>query len=169
MKISLDKLKQNDSKRIFDLFKDEDVFFTLGSPFKFETITLDQEIEFVKNMIDSVKNKNDLFFAIKLNNELIGCISTKGIDKKMRTAEVGYWIGKNYWGKGYATLALKQFLNLAWETNLFDSLWAGSYENNFGSIKVLEKNGFKKFKEENIIHSVTDKIIINVYYKIFKS
>lgn len=52
--------------------------------------------------------------------------------------EVGYWIGKEYWGKGIATRALSKFLDHV-ETR---PLYAGVAKDNTSSIRVLEKCGF---------------------------
>ena len=51
---------------------------------------------------------------------------------------VGYWIGREYWGKGLATLALKELAELVPERPLH--AWVAT--SNVGSIRVLEKCGF---------------------------
>ena len=51
---------------------------------------------------------------------------------------VGYWIGKEYWGKGVATRALFAFLHLVTDRPLH----AHVVKHNVGSIRVLEKCGF---------------------------
>ena len=53
---------------------------------------------------------------------------------------VGYWIGKEYWGKGIATRALSAFLHLVTERPLH----AHVVKHNVGSIRVLEKCGFRE-------------------------
>jgi RimJ/RimL family protein N-acetyltransferase len=52
---------------------------------------------------------------------------------------VGYWIGKDHWGKGIATEALAQFVDEIPERPLF--AWVA--KRNLGSIRVLEKCGFR--------------------------
>ena len=52
--------------------------------------------------------------------------------------EVGYWISREYWGKGIATQALSAFLDVV-ETR---PLYAHVASHNLGSIRVLEKCGF---------------------------
>ena len=52
---------------------------------------------------------------------------------------VGYWIGKEYWGKGVATQALMALLHLVTERPLY----AHVARHNAGSIRVLEKCGFR--------------------------
>ncbi len=51
---------------------------------------------------------------------------------------VGYWIGREHWGRGYATAALRAFLGLVRDRPLV----ALVAESNLGSIRVLEKGGF---------------------------
>ena len=58
---------------------------------------------------------------------------------------VGYWIGKEYWGRGVATAALAEFL--AQET--VRPLFAVVAKHNAGSIRVLEKCGFVVAGEED--------------------
>jgi RimJ/RimL family protein N-acetyltransferase len=52
--------------------------------------------------------------------------------------EVGYWIGREFWGRGLATRALSQFLDLVRTRPLYARVAKG----NVGSIRVLEKCGF---------------------------
>jgi len=57
---------------------------------------------------------------------------------------VGYWIGKNYWGRGVATRALSLFLPVVKARPLY----AYVAKRNVGSIRVLEKCGFTICREE---------------------
>ncbi len=59
---------------------------------------------------------------------------------------VGYWLGREYWGKGIATRALSQFLAQI-ETR---PLYAHVAKHNRASLRVLEKCGFKLFGEEMV-------------------
>ena len=49
---------------------------------------------------------------------------------------------RSYWGKGAATLAISQIIELAVSKYQLNKLFAGVAEDNYGSRKVLEKNGF---------------------------
>lgn len=53
---------------------------------------------------------------------------------------VGYWVGRDYWGKGVATQALAQFLQHDETTR---PLYARAVKDNAGSLRVLEKCGFR--------------------------
>ena len=59
---------------------------------------------------------------------------------------VGYWIGKEYWGKGVATRALAAFLHLVTDRPLH----AHVVKHNVGSIRVLEKGGFSVEQEVEV-------------------
>jgi RimJ/RimL family protein N-acetyltransferase len=52
--------------------------------------------------------------------------------------EVGYWIGREFWGKGIATSALSEFLRHV----MVRPLYAHVAEHNVASVRVLEKCGF---------------------------
>lgn len=52
---------------------------------------------------------------------------------------VAYWIGREFWGQGVGTSALSQFLDLV----SVRPLYARAAKDNIGSIRVLEKNGFR--------------------------
>jgi RimJ/RimL family protein N-acetyltransferase len=58
--------------------------------------------------------------------------------------EIGYWIGREYWGKGIATKALAAFLEHVRERPLY----AHVVKHNIGSRRVLEKCGFKMHRED---------------------
>ncbi len=60
--------------------------------------------------------------------------------------EIGYWIGREYWGRGVATEALSQFLGLAEARR---PLYAAVAAHNVASIRVLKKRGFTIVGEED--------------------
>jgi RimJ/RimL family protein N-acetyltransferase len=62
---------------------------------------------------------------------------------------VGYWIGKNYWGKGIATRALSEFLGQISARPLY----AHVAKHNVASIRVLEKCGFTIYREEKVSYA----------------
>lgn len=65
---------------------------------------------------------------------------------------VGYWIGKEHWGKGVATRALAAFLHVVTERPLHAHVAA----HNVGSIRVLEKCGFRIEREASVEVAGTD-------------
>ena len=57
-------------------------------------------------------------------------------------AELGYWIGKHYWGMGYATEAVRALILHAFETGGFAYLTAGHFQDNPASERIIAKFGF---------------------------
>jgi len=80
----------------------------------------------------------DFVYAVDLPGEgLIGCI---GVHQKQADAyEVGYWFGRPYWGKGFATESLQA---LTTEARALGALEAGHFVDNPASGRVLSKGGF---------------------------
>jgi len=82
--------------------------------------------------------------AIECNGTLVGCIGAdRGVFEYQRSAEVGYWITKDYWGQGFATQAIKQFIPFVFETTDIVRLFASVFSPNTPSERVLIKCGFK--------------------------
>jgi [ribosomal protein S5]-alanine N-acetyltransferase len=79
-------------------------------------------------------------FAIERDGELIGCTGYRPFSEKH--AELGYWIGKPYWGRGYGTEAVAALVAHAFETDGFIYLAAGHFTDNPASERVLCKLGF---------------------------
>jgi RimJ/RimL family protein N-acetyltransferase len=71
---------------------------------------------------------------------------------------VGYWIGREYWGRGIGTEALARFLTVATERPLY----ALVAKHNVGSIRVLEKCGFAPCGEETIVESGAELVEITM-------
>lgn len=70
---------------------------------------------------------------------LIGCV---GLNPDRGTAELGYWIARDHWGKGYATEAARALLGLA-RTLGHRHIRAGHFADNPASGRVLCKLGFR--------------------------
>lgn len=80
----------------------------------------------------------------------IGGIGLKpGSDVQSHTAEIGYWIGEDYWGQGLISEALEAMTEWAFtvregpDGKRLARLWAGVFDANKGSMKCLEKCGYR--------------------------
>ena len=58
------------------------------------------------------------------------------------SAEIGYWLGEAYWGRGIATEALRAVTAFAFEAHGLVRLFAGVFAWNTASMRVLEKAGY---------------------------
>jgi len=82
-------------------------------------------------------------FAIEVDGAAVGGIGIEiGRDVFYRAAEVGYWLGEPWWGRGIATEALRAVTEYAFVTFDLCRLHAGVFEWNPASMRVLEKAGY---------------------------
>ncbi len=95
--------------------------------------------------IKRVKNSELLRWAIykKEGKVLIGSLKLS-INKKFESAELGYWLGKMYWGNGYAFEAASSVVNFTFQQLKFNRIEAYAMTNNLSSEKILLKLGFKQ-------------------------
>ena len=85
-----------------------------------------------------------LNLAITVNAEAAGGIGIiPGDDIHRRSAEIGYWLGEEFWGRGIATEAVKAASRWVFENYDLNRLWAGVFEHNAASARVLVKAGFQ--------------------------
>lgn len=82
-------------------------------------------------------------FAIATQSEAIGSIGLMpGKDVHRYTAEIGYWLAEQFWGKGIMTQAVKSLSAYAMSELKLYRIFAEPYCKNIASVKVLQKAGF---------------------------
>jgi len=87
---------------------------------------------------------NPYNFAIEFEGDAIGGIGMEFFtDVHRLTAEIGYWLGEPFWGRGFATIALRAVTGYAFATFDLRRIQATVYEWNPASMRVLEKAGFQ--------------------------
>ncbi|OGQ21978.1 MAG: hypothetical protein A3I05_00020 [Deltaproteobacteria bacterium RIFCSPLOWO2_02_FULL_44_10] len=96
---------------------------------------------FIQDALRKQKTKENFVYAVYASAHFVGIISLFHCDWKKREAEIGYWIGVPFWGKGYATEALSQLIMKAKGVGL-KILIGKCLVRNFASRRVMEKNGF---------------------------
>jgi ribosomal-protein-alanine N-acetyltransferase len=85
-------------------------------------------------------------FVISRSGTLIGCTGYRAFSQ--HHAELGYWIGKPYWGMGYATEAVRALVQYAFATDGFAYLTVGHFSDNPASARVIAKAGFVRQGKE---------------------
>lgn len=84
--------------------------------------------------------------------------SLHSADMKQGEAEIGYWIGKPYWGQGLIPEAVMALLDRCFNDLYLDAVWCGYYDGNTKSKRVIEKCGFKfHHTNKDIISPLGDK------------
>ena len=90
-------------------------------------------------------NENETFaFAITVDEKAIGSIGAfRQENVHRRTAELGYYIAEEYWGKGIMTEAVKQICKYVFDKSDIIRIYAAPYAHNIASCRVLEKVDFQ--------------------------
>jgi [ribosomal protein S5]-alanine N-acetyltransferase len=82
-------------------------------------------------------------FAVAVEGEAVGGVGLfLQVDVERYSAEIGYWIGEAFWGRGLATAVVRAFTDYAFETFELCRIYANVFEWNPASCRVLEKAGY---------------------------
>lgn len=138
--LKLRPFKESDAKKLALLCNNRKIWDNLRDyiPFPYSE-------QNAKDFIELCKNENPQFtFAIEVNGDFVGCIGlVKQTDVYKLTAEIGYWIGEPYWRMGITTRAARLISEYGFDNLGLMRIFAGVFDFNKGSQKVLEKVGFK--------------------------
>ncbi len=84
-------------------------------------------------------------FAIEAGGQLAGGAGFQLLSaERSGCAELGYWLGKPFWGRGYATAACKALANYLFDRYGLRRIEAHAHGGNVASQRVLEKSGFQR-------------------------
>ena len=121
------------NKKILDNLRD-------GIPYPY---TEQDGKEFINSILSADKNSK-FAFAIEIEGKAVGSISVfRQNNIHFRTAELGYYLAEEYWGKGIMTEAVKQICKYVFDNTNILRIYAEPFANNRGSSRVLEKAGFQ--------------------------
>jgi len=91
------------------------------------------------------QDKKNLRSVIDVDGSFAGMIGAfLQVDVNKHNAELGYWLGEPYWGKGIITKAINLKCKQVFETTDVNRIFAAVFSYNLASMKVLQKNGFKQ-------------------------
>jgi len=101
-------------------------------------------LEDAKNFIAfATKDEPIHIFAIDIDGQAVGGIGIHPqADIMKKNAELGYWLGEKYWGKGIISKAIREIIPWAFNTYDITRIYARPFGSNMASQKVLEKAGF---------------------------
>ncbi|PIN99694.1 hypothetical protein COT72_05465 [archaeon CG10_big_fil_rev_8_21_14_0_10_43_11] len=142
-------LEKKDAPALKEQANDKDVSrYTTSVPHPY---TLKNARDFITYAKKARELRKEYIFGIEIKKTgaLAGVISLMELDvRKQKRAELGYWIGKAYWGKGITTKAVQLILEYAFNTLKLHRVYAYVIAENSASQRVLEKTGFRKEARE---------------------
>ncbi len=168
-RLILRNFNSKDSEQLFNLAKNINVSYPCGFlPHK--------SVEDSKNVIINVLQKPGIYaIFLKEKNVLVGCINLKFKDSSnlavySNEAELGFWIGEPFWGKGFSVEACVAILEYGFlELNL-KKIWASSMVSNVKSFSLQKKLGFKYLCSKFIyMPLVNETRLSNICFLTFKN
>lgn len=87
------------------------------------------------------KKRDRYDFGIEIDDEIVGGIGIFKISG--HKAELGYWLGRAYWGKGIMTEVVKEITKYGFNELGLRRIYASVFPHNKPSMRVLEKAGYK--------------------------
>lgn len=137
-RLTLRPFRLDDAATACQLFGiDEDMYRYSGwNPYA----TAEDAESFIRMTLEDVEPHAHCF-AIEYNGTLVGNIGAYNYEEDKNRVEVGFSIAKEYWGRGFATEALKEVLQFLIQTEGVSTVIAWRAEENIGSKNVLERAG----------------------------
>ena len=149
-RLILRRWEDSDAEDMYKYASDPDVGPIAGWP-------VHQSVEESLDVIRNVLNGKEAYaVCLKKDGKAIGAIELKlnghhDFSDRDDECEMGFWIGKPFWGQGIIPEAVKEMLRHAFEDCGMRKVWIGYYEGNTKSKRVQEKAGFRyQWKSEDV-------------------
>lgn len=140
--VTIRRPRLSDAESITRHIDDKDVVrWTLNIPYPYPD---DCAKKFIRKCQREWRLGKSYAFAIIPHDveECVGLVHLFKLSVEHRNAEIGYWLGKDFWRKGYMSEAVKLILDFGFNDASLHMIYAGIFPENKGSKGVLEKNGF---------------------------
>jgi len=149
--------KEDDAMALFKYAKDPDIGPVAGWP---PHTSVENSLEIIRTVFAAPET---YAVVLKGTDEPIGSCgimrsnSIHSEEMGSDEAEIGYWIGKPFWGKGLIPEAVRALLRRCFNELSISTVWCGYYEGNYKSRRVCEKCGFIYHHNEVTISPLGDK------------
>lgn len=141
-RLMLRRWEEGDAKSLYEYARNPDVGPIAGWP-------PHKSVEESRDVIRNVLSGAEAYaICLKSDNRAIGAMELKlnghtDMTDRDDECELGYWIGKPFWGQGMVPEAAKEMLRHAFEDMGMRKVWCGYYDGNEKSRRVQEKCGFR--------------------------
>ena len=143
-----------DAESVYEYAKDSDIGPIAGWP---PHKSVEESLDVIKNVLMTEES-----YAIceKENGVAIGAIALKlnghtDMTERDDECELGYWLGKPFWGRGYMPEAAREIIRHGFEELGMTTIWCGYYDGNTKSKRVQEKVGF-------VYHHTCDEVPVSL-------
>ncbi|MCA1053753.1 GNAT family N-acetyltransferase [Rossellomorea aquimaris] len=160
-RLMLRTFEHSDAPAIQKLANNREVAEIIGLP---QPYLLEHALEWIEIQPGLIQNGTEypLAVVLKETDELVGTITLR-VDRLNQSGELGYWVGRPYWGMGFATEAVECMISFGIEDLHLNKIRASALSKNKGSIAVLKKAGFTQeglLKEERLVSGMFENLEI---------
>lgn len=157
LNISFKPISLDDIQDIHNFLSDKEVKKFIGWNLM---KNLDDTREHIKEMMKEELSGDYLYASIVLNTtkEIIGTAMLFDFNNSTKSAELGYVLSRNHWGKGYGNETVSLITDFAFKSLKLNKLNARVTDANIASSKILRKNGYeleKIQKDANLIDGMS--------------
>jgi ribosomal-protein-alanine N-acetyltransferase len=142
-RLILRPIEVSDAPAIFPLINDADVArYLLSVPHPYPEAEL---VPWIRKARESMARRErwELTIVLRETDLPIGVCSLADISWEHANAELGYWLGKKHWGRGYMTEAVRRLARFGFDDLRMERIHARVLSPNTRSIKVIENSGLK--------------------------
>lgn len=135
--------RETEARSLFKYAKDPDIGPIAGW---LPHTSVENSLEIIRTVFSAPET---YAVVLKETGEPVGCCGimfSNGLhtaEIKNCEVEIGYWIGKPYWGQGLIPEAVRALLYRSFNDLQLNAVWCGYYDGNIKSKRVCEKSGFK--------------------------
>ena len=132
--------RNEDAEELYEYAKDPDIGYPAGWP-------AHTSVENSRQIIRTVLSAPETYAVCLKDGRAIGSVGLKqkghtDMTDREDECELGYWIGKPFWGQGLIPEACRELLRHAFEDLKMQAVWCGYYDGNERSHQVQQKLGF---------------------------
>lgn len=166
-RLLLRRVKNEDADQVFAIRSNPETMKFIPRPLLANT---DEALEHIRMIEDKIANNEGINWAITLKGDdtLLGVIGHYRIKPENYRAEIGYMVHPDAQGKGIVTEAVKKVVEYGFEVMQLHSIEAIIDPANYGSARVLEKNGFVREAHLKENEFYDGKFIDTVIYSLLK-
>ncbi|QFJ55094.1 GNAT family N-acetyltransferase [Pseudobutyrivibrio xylanivorans] len=148
---------EDDAEVLFSMAKEPEVGLPCGWP---AHTNIEESVNVINNVFTNAEN---YCLCLKETGKPVGTADLMFHFDNDTECELGYWLGKEYWGQGLMPEACTELLRRAFEDLYVEKVWCGYYQGNEKSKRVQEKLGFKYHDtQEKVKLQLLDEVRTNI-------
>ncbi|MDD2290378.1 MAG: GNAT family protein [Bacteroidales bacterium] len=141
--IVLRQLELSDAQDIFNTIDSQREHLGPFLPFVEATKQLSDTQAFVESVINSPKDRMEYTFTIRVNSRLAGLIGFKDTDRTNRKTEIGYWLSRDFLGRGIMTRSVSTLCDFAFRELDINRIQIKCAVANTASRNIPQRLGFQ--------------------------